>query len=90
MPAGGAQSGNPVSSVIAIGTAARAYLARGWSVVPVEPRGKRPLVRWTAFQLQTAEPMLARLRAIAAGGPEHLGHPTERSRRPHGATAGPG
>ena len=30
--------------------AARAYFARGWSVIPVEPRGKRPRVPWTAFQ----------------------------------------
>ncbi|GIX28659.1 MAG: DNA replication protein [Burkholderiales bacterium] len=30
--------------------AARAYLARGWSVVPVEPRGKRPVVPWAEFQ----------------------------------------
>jgi len=32
------------------GEAARAYLARGWSVIPVEAGGKRPLVRWEAFQ----------------------------------------
>jgi hypothetical protein len=30
--------------------AAFAYLARGWSVVVVEPRGKRPIVRWEEFQ----------------------------------------
>ncbi len=55
MPAGGAQPGDPVSSVTAIATAALGYLARGWSVVPVEPLGKRPLVRWTAFQRQAAD-----------------------------------
>jgi hypothetical protein len=30
--------------------AALAYLRRGWSVVAIEPRGKRPLVRWEGFQ----------------------------------------
>jgi hypothetical protein len=30
--------------------AALGYLARGWSVVVVEPRGKRPIVRWEEFQ----------------------------------------
>jgi hypothetical protein len=29
---------------------ARACLARGWSVIPVEPRGKRPTVAWLEFQ----------------------------------------
>jgi hypothetical protein len=30
--------------------AARAYVARCWSIVPVEPRGKRPRVPWAEFQ----------------------------------------
>lgn len=29
---------------------ALAYLGRGWSVVPIRPRTKRPLVRWQPFQ----------------------------------------
>lgn len=29
---------------------AKAYLDRGWSLVPVEAGGKRPLVRWEPFQ----------------------------------------
>ena len=30
--------------------AALDYLARGWSVVIVQPRAKRPIVRWQTFQ----------------------------------------
>ncbi len=26
------------------------YLARGWAVIPVQPRSKHPLVRWQAYQ----------------------------------------
>lgn len=35
--------------------AAIAYARRGWSVVPVARRGKRPLVAWTAYQKRAAE-----------------------------------
>jgi len=31
-------------------TAALDYLRRGWSVLPIEPRGKRPLIPWRLFQ----------------------------------------
>lgn len=34
----------------ALESSALAYLERGWSVIPIEPRGKRPLVKWEAFQ----------------------------------------
>ncbi|MCX7893288.1 MAG: bifunctional DNA primase/polymerase [Burkholderiales bacterium] len=36
--------------------AALAYLSRGWSVIPVEAHGKRPLVAWLEFQHRLAAP----------------------------------
>lgn len=34
--------------------AARAYAARGWSVIPFEPKGKRPSIAWLEFQKRRA------------------------------------
>ena len=35
---------------------ALAYAARGWSVIPIEARGKRPLAAWLEFQSRRATP----------------------------------
>jgi hypothetical protein len=34
--------------------AALSYAERGWSVIPAEPRGKRPVVAWQEFQRRIA------------------------------------
>ena len=36
--------------------AALGYLSRGWSVIPIEPRGKRPLTAWLEFESRCASP----------------------------------
>lgn len=36
--------------------AAGAYLERGWSIVPIEPRAKRPSVAWLEFQHRLPTP----------------------------------
>ncbi len=37
-----------------IGRAALDYVRRGWSVIPIEARGKRPIVPWQEFQRRIA------------------------------------
>ena len=35
--------------------AALSYARQGWSVIPLEPRGKNPLVKWKSFQTERAD-----------------------------------
>nr|WP_142524312.1 bifunctional DNA primase/polymerase [Methylacidimicrobium cyclopophantes] len=39
---------------------ALAYLAHGFSVIPIEARGKRPLIPWQAFQQKPPDPEIVR------------------------------
>jgi len=47
-------SGESAATRNTLRAAALAYCARGWSVIPIEPRGKRPLVAWTEYQQRRA------------------------------------
>lgn len=44
--------GGTVSAV----EAAKAYIKRGWSVIPIRPRDKKPLMAWKEFQTRFATP----------------------------------
>jgi hypothetical protein len=57
-----------VRSNAAVLEAALAYAARGWSVIPIETRGKRPLIRWGEHQGRIAA--AAEIRAWYARWPE--------------------
>jgi hypothetical protein len=35
---------------------AQEYWERGWSIIPLEPRGKRPLVSWRDYQIRRPSP----------------------------------
>jgi hypothetical protein len=39
-----------------IHAAALTYASRGWSVIPMQPHGKRPIVPWLPFQKRRAAP----------------------------------
>ena len=44
------------ATVIDTVVAAREYVERGWSVIPLQHADKRPLIRWQEFQYRRAEP----------------------------------
>lgn len=48
-------SRRPSNEATGCEAAALAYAARGWSPIPIEPRGKRPLVPWLEFQQRIAD-----------------------------------
>src|SRR6516225_5996568 len=39
-----------IDSMFSMNDAIRDYTARGWSIIPIRPGDKRPLVRWEDFQ----------------------------------------
>lgn len=43
-------------SSVSVKSAALAYLARGWSVIPMRSRSKQPMVRWEPYQHRLATP----------------------------------
>ncbi len=36
--------------MVSVDEALRDYMGRGWSIIPIRPGDKRPLVRWEEFQ----------------------------------------
>ena len=49
-------SAQSISEMSPIAQAAMAYCTAGWSVVPLRPRDKRPLIAWERFQHERASP----------------------------------
>lgn len=45
-----------VASERGVAAAAMEYYERGFSVIPLVPRGKKPIIRWTQYQVQRATP----------------------------------
>jgi hypothetical protein len=46
----------PSDNRLDLRSAALSYLVRGWSVIPIQPRDKRPLLPWLEFQHRLASP----------------------------------
>jgi Bifunctional DNA primase/polymerase, N-terminal/Primase C terminal 1 (PriCT-1) len=46
---------NPAKSASKLDAAIK-YRQRGFSVIPIEPRGKKPLLNWVSYQTERAEP----------------------------------